>query len=318
MLLNTIKSAVGPKLGRAALTTQIYSPELYLAGGLLAGAASVIMLARAHKKSEEVLEPTIEAIDETKEYITEKNIQAVEETGHEGISPAEAQAAMKPLYGKLVLDAVKLYGPGVIMGAGSIALILASHGVLKNRNRALISTVALIERGFNTYRKRVVKEYGEETDERLYYGADVRKVVTIEEGKDGKTKKRRSDRNHIPEIPAPLLYGKTFDENSPRWQRDRDWNETFLRMKQSSFNDRLGLYGVIFLNDVYSELGFKKTAVGAVSGWCLDMPGGDGCITFGLDKGINVNKGDNRWMLDFNVQGNILAGVGNEDGPELY
>ena len=327
MLLDTIKKTVGPRVGRALLTGKSYSPELYLAGGIVMGIGSAIMLAKAHKRSEEILDPTIEMITDAKDYVTVENSKAVTETGHETISRAEAQSIMKPMYGALVLDAVKLYGPGVLMGVGSIALIMASHGVLRNRNRALISTVALIERGFSTYRKRVVGEFGKETDERLYFGADSRDVVTIEETEDGKTRKRKSKRNYIPENPAPMLYGRTFDNRIPRWRSDRKRNETWLWMMQSMMNDKLELYGVVFLNDVYEQLGFRKTAVGAVTGWLKpdrDEPSdavvnqGDGKITFGLDNAINLNQGDNRWMLDFNVQGNILDGVGNEEAPELY
>jgi hypothetical protein len=318
MLLDTIKKTVGPRVGRALLTGKNYSPELYLAGGLAMGIGSAIMLAKAHKRSDEVLDPTIEMIGDAKDYITEENFKAVEETGHEAINRAEAQSIMKPMYGTLVLDAVKLYGPGVLMGVGSIALIMASHGVLRNRNRALISTVALIERGFSTYRKRVVDEYGKEVDEKLYFGADSRDVVTVEEIEGGKTRKRKSKRNHIPEVPAPMLYGRTFDETVPRWRTDRKRNETWLHMMQAMMNDKLDAYGVLFLNDVYEQLGFRKTAVGAVAGWCRDLPGGDNFVSFGLDNSINLNKGDNRWMLDFNVQGNILDGVGNEEAPELY
>jgi len=304
MILDTIKRAVGPKVGRALLTGKSYSPELYLAGGLVMGIGSAIMLAKAHKKSEEVLDPIIETIEETKDYIAGENMTAVKETGHEEISRAEATNIMKPLYGALVLDAVKLYGPGVLMGVGSIALIMASHGVLRNRNRALISTVALIERGFSTYRKRVIGEFGKDVDEKLFYGADSRAVV--------------STRNHIPEVPVALLYGRTFDDKTPRWTSNRKRNETWLWMIQSMMNDKLDLYGVVFLNDVYEQLGFRKTAVGAVSGWCKELDGGDNFVSFGLDEPINLNQGDNRWMLNFNVQGNILDGVGNEEAPELY
>jgi len=318
MLFNKIKKTVGPRVGRALLAGKTYSPELYLGGGLVMGIGSAILLARAHKQSDEVLMPTIIEIEKAKNWITEENTKAVEETSHEEISRADAQSIMKPMYGTLVLDTVKLYGPGVIMGLSSITMIMASHGVLKNRNRALISTVALIERGFSTYRKRVVDEFGQDTDERLYFGAESRDVVTIEQTKDGKTRKRKSKRNHIPETPAPMLYGRVFDDTTPRWSPDRARNETWLRMMQSMMGDKLDLYGVVFLNDVYAQLGFKKTAVGAVTGWCTDLPGGDNFVSFGLDNGINLNKGDNRWMLDFNVQGNILDGVGNEEAPELY
>jgi hypothetical protein len=325
MIFDTIKNAVGPTLGRAALATKNYSPELYLAGGLLAGGAAIIMLAKAHKRSDEVLDPTIQEIQRTKDYVLEQNVEAVQETGHEAISKMEAQSIMKPLYGALVLDAVKLYGPGVVMGIGSVALILASHGVLRNRNRALISSVALLERGWNTYRKRVIDEYGKETDERLYYGADSRTVVSIEETEDGKTKKVKRQESRIPENPQPLKYGRLFDNSVPRWSPDRARNETVLRMAQSTMNTKLDLYGVVFLNDVYEELGFRRTAVGAVAGWlthdesdAAGLPRGDGFVDFGLDKSINRNEGDNRWMLDFNVQGNILKGVGNVDAPEIY
>ena len=322
MIFDTIKKAVLPKVGRAALAGKNYSPELYLAGGLVMGLGSIVMLARAHKRSEDVLDPTIEMIEDAKDYVQVQNEAAVQETGHEEISRGESQAIMKPLYGTLVLDAVKLYGPGVLMGVGSVALILASHGVLRNRNRALVSTVALIERGFSLYRSRVVDEFGEDADERLYFGAESRDVVTIEQTEDGKTRKRKSKRNHIPEVPAPMLYGRVFDDTTPRWSSDRGRNETWLRMMQTMMNDNLDAYGVVFLNDVYAQLGFRKTAVGAVAGWLKHERGaeneGDGRVKFGLDNGINLNKGDNRWMLDFNVQGNILDGVGNEEAPELY
>jgi hypothetical protein len=318
MLLNTIKEAAGSNLGRVALATRSYSPELYLAGGLLAGVASIIMLARAHKRSDEIIEPIIGEIAATKDWVREQNTIAVKESGHETVTRVEAQTLLKPLYGELVLDAVKIYGPGVVVGLGSVALILASHGVLRNRNRALISSVALLERGFSLYRKRVMQEFGKEVDENIYFGADSRTIVAIEEGKDGKTHKTKKERNYIPEVPTPMLYGRVFDSTIPRWNADRRRNETWLRMTQSMMNDKLNLYGVVFLNDVYAQLGFKKTAIGAVAGWCKDLPGGDDFIDFGLDNGINLNKGDNRWMLDFNVQGNILKGVGNDEAPELY
>ena len=319
MIFDSLKKTAGPRVGRALLATKRNSPELYLAGGLILGASAAVSLAKAHKRSDDVLGPTLADIQAIREYVQSENKEAVEETNHEVISREDATELMRPLMGKLVLDAVKLYGPSIALGTGSVALILASRGIMKNRERALISSVALVQRGFTTYRKRVVDEFGAEVDERMYYGAEQRKIVTIEETKDGKTRKKRSDKNVIPEIPASQLYGRTFSKDTtPRWRPERDLNETWLRMQQSMANDKLLLYGVVFLNDVYEMLGFKKTAVGAVTGWCLDLEGGDDNITFGLDAGINRNQGDNRWMLDFNVEGYILDGVGNEEGPEVY
>lgn len=314
MLLNKIKEAVSPKVGQAVLATKANSPELYMAGGIALGILGAILFARAHKKSDEVLGETFEQIDSVREFVYEENEKAVEQTGHEVISRADEQKMLTPLYGTVLMDTAKLYGPALLVGIGSIALLLASRGELRRRNSALLSTVALVERGFATYRSRIIEEYGEEADMKAFYGAESRDVVTLEEDEKGKTKKKRSKRLHIPEEPAPLLYGRVFDFNNKRWSPDRDRNELFLQSAQDTANNSLLLDGHVFLNDVYRDLGFKDTAIGAVVGWTKDSSTGDGYVSFGLDKSINVNEGDNRWMLDFNVQGNILDELGNDPG----
>lgn len=316
-MLNKVKDKVAPMVGNTSLFFQRNAPELYLAGGIVTGISAAVLFARAHKRSDDVLDDIRGQIEAAKAMVYEENVEAVEKTGHELISQVDEQKMLAPLYRDFAVDLVKLYGPAFVMGATSIALLLTGHGVLRNRNRALVSTVALVERGFATYRARVVEELGAEADERFYYGAEQRDVVTIEEGKDGKTKKKRSKRNHIAEMPAAILYGRVFDSTTtPRWSPDRDRNEFFLRSSQDTMNHKLKIDGHVFLNDVYKELGFKRTAVGAVVGWCNDLPGGDGVVSFGLDKSINLDEGDNRWMLDFNVQGNILDGLTNEAAPE--
>ena len=51
MLFNSLKKAALPKVGKAVLMTKSYSPELYLAGGLLLGIGATITLAKAHRNS---------------------------------------------------------------------------------------------------------------------------------------------------------------------------------------------------------------------------------------------------------------------------
>ena len=317
MLLSKIQKAVSPRLGRAVLATKSASPEIYLAGGIAMGLLGAVLFARAYKKSDEVLGETRNNIDEVREFVLDENEAAVEQTGHESISRTEEQKMLTPLYGAYLIESMKLYGPALLCGVASVGLLLASRGELRNRNKALLSTVALIERGFATYRNRIVEEYGEEADIKAFYGAEERNIVTLEEGENGKTKKKHSKRLHIPAEPDPLLYGRVFDFNNTRWSPDRDRNEVFLRGAQDSMNWRLELKGHVFLNDVYRDLGFEDTQVGAVTGWIKDSPKGDGYISFGLDDSINVNEGDNRWLLNFNVEGNILDGLGNEAKPTL-
>lgn len=287
-------------IGRAQFTLKKYSPELCLVAGLGTGVAAGIMLARAHKRSEEVLEEVTDAIAIVKSDIEESE---------EGADVDQDRRALWSLYGEFTGRAIGLYGPPVILGVTSLMLILTSHRQLRARNAALVATVGVLERAFTTYRGRVVKELGEEADERFYYGADVRTVTLVEKTEDGKSKKKRTKENHIPETADPIMYQRIFDRTNWNWSPDPDLSEYFLLAVQQQMNDKLYLQGHVFLNDAYRALGFSDSPEGAVVGWHKKADG-DNFVSFGLDNDINLREGDNRWILDFNVNGVIYDLIG--------
>lgn len=286
------------KFGLMGLKVKYHAPEIYLAGGIAAGMASVVMVAKAHKDSEYKLENAFGMVEAAGDYYDEEV-----EAGN--MTKAEKARKMVPEYSRAALEVGKVYGPGVLMGITSLALILASHGMLKRRNQALMATVAVIERGFSEYRKRVVSELGEEADERFYYGAESRKITAMEKDADGKTKKKSTEKNHIPETPSPIMYQRIFDDSNQNWSTNSDLNEFFLRAVMSHMNDLLYMKKYLMLNEVYRNLGFKETGEGAVVGWAYGAPGDD-FVDFGLDNDINHRPGDDRWFLDFNVNGVVF------------
>ena len=295
---------VTQKLGLAGLTLKERSPELYLGAGLAAGVASVVMIAKAHKKSDEVFEDVDLEIDRALEEIEEAKIDPEFE-----VSKSAERRILAPFYIKKLRLATVLYGPGVLMGITSISFILANHKVMKGRNRALAGALTLFQQGFSTYRRRVIDELGEEADERFYFGADKRVVTTMEKTEDGKSKKKKGEKNHIPENPSPIVYQRIFDATNPYWKPDRDINEYFLRSVQQHCQDQLVLNGHCMLNTAYKNLGFSDSPEGAVVGWSQNVPGDD-FVSFGLDYGINQNPGENRWILDFNVNGVVFEHIG--------
>jgi hypothetical protein len=208
---------------------------------------------------------------------------------------------LAPIYGEMARRAVILYGPGVLMGASAILLVWASHSVQKSRNRAMLSALTLFERGFSEYRKRVVEELGEEADERFYYGAESRKITT--------SKKTKGEKNHIPDEPSPIMYQRVYDRTSAYWKNDPDMASFFLHAIQSQMNDLYYINGYLLLNTVYKALGFAETPEGAVVGWSKKVPGDD-YISIGLDSDINQREGDDRWILDFNVNGSVFEYIG--------
>ena len=106
-------------------------------------------------------------------------------------------------------------------------------------------------------------------------------------------------------------YAKVFDERSPKWLPDSEYNQMHLTMLQQDATQKLKSNGYIFLNEVYEMLGLPKTKAGQVVGWTYDEknPIGDNFVDFDIYSIRNadfINGYKNSVLLDFNVDGVIL------------
>lgn len=91
-----------------------------------------------------------------------------------------------------------------------------------------------------------------------------------------------------------------FDEENPNWNAEQQYNEMFLRVQKNWVNDLLKARGHVFLNEVYTSLGFPHTPAGAVLGWSLKWYA-ESHISFNVEP---IPTGTCR--LTFNVDGFIL------------
>jgi hypothetical protein len=114
------------------------------------------------------------------------------------------------------------------------------------------------------------------------------------------------------EIPDSSSYAQTFERGNPYWHQDPALSEYFLLAVQSAINDTLYLKGYVLLNDVYKMLGFAEIPEGAIVGWS-NKSSGDEFISFGIDNDINQENGNNRWVLNFNVNGVIFKDIGTKE-----
>jgi hypothetical protein len=297
-----VMKRVTPAIGGAMLALKRVSPELYLVGGLVAGVAAGVMAARAYKRHEEVLEETKQEIVDAREEL--------EQDGYE--TRKERAQVLAPLYGRYTAKFVGLYGPTAGLSTLSVYLILTGFGVLKGRNKALVAALQITQAGYNTYRQRVREVYGEDVDERIHLGGEAKRVtISQTDEKTGKTKKTRTEVTTIPENPETSMYAVVFDESNDNWSVDKDINYHFLTVAQQHFNDILDAVGHVLLNDVKDYMRMPRTPEGAVVGWSLKSTG-DNWVSFGLDKPINRHTGDNRFVLDFNVNGPIFELIDGE------
>ena len=106
-------------------------------------------------------------------------------------------------------------------------------------------------------------------------------------------------------------FARWFDDGSPCWTKNSEYNMALLKTKQQYCNDLLRIKGQLFLNDVYDTLGFPRTKAGQMVGWVYDEknPIGDNFVDFDIYNERNadfINGYTSSCILDFNVDGNIL------------
>lgn len=282
-----------------------HSPEIMVIAGVVGVVASAVMACKATTKASEIIDDTKDQMDKIKKVAAMPDVEDyTEEDMKKDIAIVYTQTAIK---------FVKLYGPSVLLGAASIASILAGHNITRKRNVALAAAYATIDNSFKDYRSHVIERFGEQLDKELRYNIKAKEfseIVTDDKGKEKTTKK-------TVEVADPNTYSdyaRFFDDGCAGWQKDAELNLVFLKQQQNWANDLLKRKGHLFLNEVYDMLGIPRTKAGQIVGWIYDEdhPNGDNFVDFGIydmnrEKVRDfVNGYERTILLDFNVDGNIL------------
>ena len=293
-----------------------HSPEILMGLGIAGVITSTVLACRSTLKVQEILDYKEENMNNIKEVLSE---------GREDYTEEDARKDKTIIMTTTAIRLMKLYVPSVIIGAGSIACLLESHNVMRNRNAGLAAALAATTESFKQYRERVTEKYGDEVDKEMRYG--IKKEKKEKDGK--KTKEEIVVGCDEKELSG---YARYFNENNINWSDDPQFNLMFLRQNQNWANDKLISQGYLYLNDVYEALGFPKSKAGQVVGWVYDPNNnehGDNYVDFGIydlnvkgyrDEMANdtiaeerqdfVNGYRNSILLDFNVDGNIWETMG--------
>lgn len=294
-LMNKVPNAVTSTVCRQLLVAKKNSPHIFFGLGIIGTAASTVLACRATLKLGDTLEGISKEIEETKLL---REIPADSESPEAHKEELHHHREMVQVYTKAGITVVKLYAPPVILGVASIALLTGSHVQMTRRNSAIMAAYAGLEKFLEQYRERVQKEVGEERELEIYHGSS---KELVKKGDGEVVEGNVVNPLHI----SP--YARFFDEYSPNWCKNPEYNRSFLEIQQSYANHRLNAAGHIFLNEVYDLIGVPRSKAGAVVGW---IKGGDGddYVNFGVFDAWNsqfVNGNEPSILLDFNVDGVI-------------
>ena len=284
---------------------QKHSPEILMGVGVVGVVTSTVMACKATMKLNDILEESKETRDKIKEV--ENNPKYEDKYSQE-----DAKKDLTINYVQTGMKVAKLYAPAVLLGGASLGCLLASNDILRKRNAALSAAYMTVDKSFKEYRNRVTERFGEEVEKEIRYGIKAEQIETTVVDEDGnETTVTETIKTMDPNLYS--YYARFFDEASPYWQNDPEYNLMFLKAQQQYANDLLRAKGRLFLNDVYDMLGIEKTKAGQVVGWVYDRenPNGDNFVDFGIyDMSKErvrafVNGYETNILLDFNVDGNI-------------
>lgn len=275
-------------LARHALAAKRQSPNLLFGAGVVGMVGSTVLACRSTLKLETVLETA------------KSDLETARTLEHRDYSEDDRKKDVAIIYVRSAVAVGKLYAPSVLLGVASIAALTKSHAILNDRVAAVSAAYAALDKGFREYRSRVVEKYGEDADRQLRFPREKVKETNAETGRD-RTVEVVSDG-------SPSIYARFFDEYSPSWSKEPEYNLVFLKCQQNYANDLLRARGHVFLNEVYDMLGIERSQAGQVVGWVIG-PEGDNFIDFGIFNGENeairafVNGREGAILLDFNVDG---------------
>lgn len=288
-----------------------HSPEILVVGGIVGVITSAVMACKASTKVNTVLAEHKSHLNDIR--LAAENQYEVEE----GVvyTPKMAKKDTAIVYGHAALDLVKLYGPSIALGTGSIVAILMSHKIIKGRYLASAASYMALDESFKGYRQRLVERFGEELDNELVYGVkskEIEETVVNEDGTETTVKKTVDVVGDNPTLYSP--FARFYDDGCTGWCKDPQGNLTFLKIQEAQANDKLKAQGYLFLNDVYDMLGIPRIKEGFQAGWIYDEknPVGDNYVDFGIFNAYSerarafVNGHERVILLDFNVDGNIL------------
>ena len=282
-----------------------HSPEILMGVGVVGVVTGTVMACRATLKLNDILEESQETRDKIKEVASNPNYE-------DKYTEEDAKKDLAVNYIQTGVKVAKLYAPAVAVGVAGVGCVLASHDIMKKRNVALSAAYLTVDKSFKEYKQRVVDRFGEEVEKEIRYGIKAEELVETVTDEDG----NEITISETVKTMNPTLYSdyaRFFDEASPCWQNDPEYNLMFLKAQQQYANDLLRAKGRLFLNDVYEMLGIEKTKAGQIVGWVYDRenPNGDNFVDFGIyDMSKErvrafVNGYETNILLDFNVDGNI-------------
>jgi hypothetical protein len=210
--------------------------------------------------------------------------------------------------GKLALN----YASSAAVEGLSLAGMWGGYGQMKTMFLEASATCVTLTETIRKCREFVRNEYGEDAEEKMMHNYREEEVLSTNENGETVTEKVKIYPRDHHKMPSPYARYFCYGEATSA-EKSLDYNVTFLNCLEPILTRRLKALKKIALNDVYDELGIKRSITGNRVGWIYDekSPTGDNEVKLRarivfretVDDFGNPNGWERVIMIDPNVDG---------------
>lgn len=311
-------------ISRVVAKTWKAAPTIAFCTGAVGSVASLYLMWRAAKKHDETMADIQDILDDVHEKKPVELEEENNEANDEALSVTQYRTELVKAYIQAGFKLGKLYAPVAVAEVASIGLMSFGYGKLNSRYVSTLAACTLMERQYAKYRQNVIDILGEDADQEFRFGLKNKEFEREDLDKNGKSKldkngnpktKKVIERVIDEELDQYSMYARIYDSaHANQCEKGEDatsyYNREFLIQAQDYFNMMLKYRPnhTVFLNEVYSYLGYEPTKAGQAVGWHYDpdYPTGDNKIMFVPIEFYDEKYQAESVIIDFNVDGVVL------------
>ena len=259
------KSTFKNVFGSIGMKLTAARPDIMLVLGGVSVLGGTVYACVKTEKAKEVVKKTkddIKKVDETLKLPDEDSgIDVLPETRKQ--MKVEKGHQLTKIYIHTAYEMIKIYGIPAILWFGGMGLIFGSHGELKKTNANLIANSIAGKKLFDEYRERVAKAVGEETENKIFMGAQEEKVKVLEKDPETGEEKIVEKKADVFYAQPGSIFARNFTEETSDAFDVRSFADYYLDSRIDSINKdlSLGVIRAITGMDVLRRLGFNENAL---------------------------------------------------------
>lgn len=267
------------------------APTLSIGAGVVGLVGAVYLSGKAAVKTQDILAEHREEMKQEDDAYEEVIVlrqddpEALPEVTEKSHNAAKLSISMQT-----GVKLLKAYGPTLAITGLSIASIVYGRNIFQKRLSSLAAALQITTATLERYRTAVAEETGEEKEVEIFKSATQKHLERMGNQIDS-LEESSSARNKV----SRTAFARWFDQSNSMWTNQPGENRFLIANSQNYFNDLLHRRGYVFLNEVYTHLGFQPVPEGQTMGWVRNSDFPDAVIDFDV---FNTQSSESRAFVN--------------------